>query len=79
MKIVKQCNRAECFAWTTPARYKNCCTALEELPEGECPFFKSKGQMKDERESMRIRAEYDEDYRSRLEQYGIVFKKKGRR
>lgn len=75
----KVCNRIECFAWTPPNRYRNSCTALEEVPEfGECPFFKSKGQAKDEKEAMRIRAEYDEEYRQRLEEYGIRFKKRGR-
>ena len=34
--------------------------------------------MKDEREAMRIRAEYDEAYRQKLEEYGVRFKKRGR-
>ena len=74
----KVCNRIECFAWTPPNRYRNSCTALEDVPECDCPFFKSKGQMKDEREAMRIRAEYDEAYRKTLEEYGVRFKKRGR-
>lgn len=78
MRITNQCNRAECFAWTTPARYKNCCTALEEIPEGECPFFKTKGQVKDEKVAMKIRALSDKLYRSHLEEYGIKFPKGGR-
>lgn len=74
-----QCHRFDCFAHTTPRRYANCCTALEEVPNEECPFFKSKGVATDEKEAMRKRAESDSKYRALLEEYGISFKKRGRK
>lgn len=74
----KVCQRADCFAWTQPQRYRNSCTALEDVVEWECPFYKSRGQMKDERDAMRLRAEFDDAYRAALAEYGIVFKKRGR-
>ena len=79
MSKVRQCDRTECFANTSPQRYRNCCTALEEVPMFECPFFKSKGEIKDERESMRKRADEDRTYRALLENYGIRFNKRGRK
>ena len=75
----KVCHRADCFAWTQPNRYRNSCTALEEVIEWECPFYKSKGEVKDEKEAMRDRTESDTEYRKLLEGYGIQFKKRGRR
>jgi len=77
--INRACEKGGCFAWTTPNRYKNCCTALEEVPEGECPFFKSRGQIADEKLAMRMRAKVDADYRRLLESYGITFSKRGRK
>ena len=77
--IYRRCERGECFAHTTPGRYKNCCTALEEVPEYECPFFKTRGQVKDEKEAMRLRASYDVAYRVTLEEYGIKFGTRGRK
>lgn len=74
----KVCERPECFAWTQPQRYRNSCTALEDVVEWDCPFFKSRGQMKDEREAMRKRAERDDHYRELLTEYGIKFNKRGR-
>lgn len=74
----QQCHRFDCFAHTTPRRYANCCTALTEIPFYECPFFKSKGEVMDEREAMRVRAEKDMVYRNLLQEYGISFKKRGR-
>ena len=79
MKFRNSCEKTECFANTSPRRYKNRCTALEDVPEGDCPFFKSKGEIKDEREHMRKRAEKDEAYRKTLEEYGIVFRERGRK
>lgn len=73
------CDKGGCFAWTSPARYRNCCTALEEVPEGECPFYKSRGQIADEKLAMRMRASYDRDYKVLLENYGIKFSKRGRK
>lgn len=73
------CDKESCFAWTQPSRYKNCCTALEEVFSYECPFYKSKGQVKDEREAMRLRASKDKKYRLLLEDYGIKFNKRGRK
>ena len=80
MKAFIRCDREDCFAHTGANRYKNCCTALEELPEdfSKCEFYKSKGQIKDEKERMRRKAESDEDYRILLEGYGIKFGKRGR-
>lgn len=74
-----QCDKEECFAYTQPRRYRNCCIALEKVIEVDCPFYKSKGEVASERVQMRIRAEYDPLYRSRLEGYGIKFKKRGRK
>lgn len=73
-----QCDKEECFAYTQPRRYSNCCIALEEVIEGDCPFFKTRGQVNAEREEMRERAEVDVEYRERLKWYGIEFKKRGR-
>ena len=74
-----QCNREECFAWTSPKRYKNCCLALEVVEEEDCPFYKSKGQIKDEKEKMRKRYWNDLTYRMTCEEYGLKFKKRGRK
>ena len=75
-----QCGREDCFAWTPPNRYKNCCIALEEVElgaDGKCPFYKSKGQALDERRASRARARVDEAYRQRLAYYGIKFRFRG--
>ena len=72
-----QCDREDCFAWTTPKRYKNSCDALEEVDEFYCPFYKTKEQAREERKAMKRRARYDLAYRSRLEGYGIKFKYRG--
>lgn len=72
-----KCEREDCFAWTS--RYANGCSALEELTEEECKFYKSKGTAKDEREAMRRRAETDPYYRQLLLEYGIKFKHRGRK
>lgn len=77
MRIGKECKREDCFAYTGANRYKNCCTALEEIPEGECPFYKSKGKAKDEKAAMRRRAKDDPSYRVLLEGYGIKFGERG--
>ena len=71
------CKRQDCFAWTYPHRYKNCCTALEEVDAGYCPFYKTKGQAVDEKQAMRRKAQYDPQYRKLLEYYGIKFRFKG--
>lgn len=77
--IRRVCEKGGCFAWTSPNRYKNSCTALEEVPEGECPFYKSRGQVADEKLAMRLRAAHDKRYRLLLEDYGIKFSKRGRK
>ena len=71
------CDRQDCFAWTPPKRYRNSCTALEEIVEIDCPFYKSKGQIVDEKESMRKKAKHDPQYRKLLEDYGIKFRFRG--
>ena len=79
MMIGSQCKREDCFAWVSERRYKNCCTALDEVIEFECPFYKSKGQIKDEKEKMRKRYWNDLAYRMTCEEYGFKFKKRGRK
>ena len=71
------CKRQDCFAWVTTNRYRNCCSALEEVDAGECPFYKSRGQVVDEKQEMRRKAKQDFKYRKVLESYGIKFKFRG--
>ena len=76
----QKCDRTDCFAWTKPKRYGNCCTALEEVPdEPQCPFYKSRVQVAGERVSMQIRAMEDNGYRNLLEYYGVKYKRGGRK
>ena len=77
----RKCDREDCFAWTQPKRYGNCCTALEEAPDDptQCEFYKTKAKVTSEKVSMRIRAEQDEKYRKLLEYYGVKYRKGGRK
>lgn len=74
-----KCEREDCFAWTSPKRYGNCCVALENIYECDCPFYKSREQASTERELMRARAAIDPYYRQLLLEYGIKFKHRGRK
>lgn len=77
MKYGKNCIREDCFAWTQPSRYKNGCTALEQIPADcyACAFYKSKGQMLDDRLQQIERMKKDDDYKALCESYGIKIPK----
>lgn len=71
--ITVKCYRDQCAFWCIPKKYKNCCTALEEVPElGEtCSFYKSKTQAYMDSAKHRERYLEDPKFRELCKHYGV--------
>ena len=72
------CKREECAMHCHPHRYRNCCVGLAEVPEGECPFYKSKAQAATERIAKKERMRTDPVFRKKAEYYGWKANERGR-